>query len=248
MRRRWVGGNWKMHGSREEISALVDGLRAGLAGFEETEAVVFPSFVYIQQVKELLSESKIVFGAQNVSQFDHGAYTGEVSASMLEDMGCQYVLVGHSERRHVYGESSEVVADKFSAAQNHQIIPVLCVGETREQREAGETEIVILEQLDAVIGACGIESLGRSVIAYEPVWAIGTGLTATPEQAQEVHAFIRKTIALQNETLASKVRIVYGGSVKPSNAEDIFNMPDVDGGLVGGASLKANDFVEIVKS
>ncbi len=248
MRKRWVGGNWKMNGSSEEISALVDGLVTGLTGFDEVDVVVFPSFVYLQQVKGGLSGSNIFFGGQNVSQFDHGAYTGEISATMLEDKGCKYVLVGHSERRHVFGESSEVVAEKFAEALSHQLIPVLCVGETLEQREAGETEKVILEQLNTVIGEVGIESLGRSVVAYEPVWAIGTGLTATPDQVQEIHSFIRKTIALQHETLADELQIVYGGSVKAANSNEIFSMPDVDGGLIGGASLKANEFVEIVKS
>ena len=248
MRKRWVGGNWKMNGSLEDISSLVDGMITGLAGFEDAEVVVFPSFVYLPKVKGQLSGSKIFFGAQNVSQFDHGAYTGEVSASMLADIGCKFVLVGHSERRHVYGETSEVVAEKFSQALSHRLTPVLCIGETLEQREANQTEQVVLEQLNTVIGEVGVESLGRSVIAYEPVWAIGTGLTATPEQAQEVHSFIRKTIALQHEALADEIQIVYGGSVKAANAAEIFEMPDVDGGLIGGASLKANEFVKIVKS
>lgn len=248
MRKRWIGGNWKMNGSLEDISSLVDGIITGLAGFEDAEVVLFPSFVYLHKVKSQLSGSNIFFGAQNVSQFDHGAYTGEVSASMLEDIGCKFVLVGHSERRHVYGETSEVVAEKFSQSLSHQLTPVLCIGETREEREANKTEQVVLEQLNTVIAEAGIESLRHSVIAYEPVWAIGTGLTATPAQAQEVHSLIRQSIALQDEALANDIQIVYGGSVKSGNSTEIFAMPDVDGGLIGGASLKANEFIEIVKS
>ncbi len=248
MRRKFIGGNWKMNGSRDEAALLINGLVTGLAGFDGADVVVFPSFVYLSQVKELLSDSPIAFGGQNMSQFDQGAYTGEISGPMLKEMGCRYVLVGHSERRQIFGESSELIAEKFEAALNHRLTPVLCVGETREEREANQTEQVVLEQLNAVISAVGIEALARSVIAYEPVWAIGTGLTATPDQAQEVHVFIRKTLALQSKIVAQEIRIIYGGSVKADNAAEIFSMPDVDGGLVGGASLKAKDFVVIAKS
>lgn len=248
MRRRFVAGNWKMNGSLEANAALLEGVLSGVQDVSEVEMAVFPSFVYLPQVQSLLSGTKVGFGAQNMSQYDHGAYTGEVSGAMLKGIGCQYVLVGHSERRVIFGEDDDVVTEKFMAALDHGLTPVLCIGETQEEREAGETEAVVLRQLNTVLDEAGIETLSKAVIAYEPVWAIGTGLTATPEQAQEVHAFIRKIIALQDEAIANGVRIVYGGSVKPANAAEIFEMPDVDGGLIGGASLKAQDFIEIVKA
>lgn len=187
-------------------------------------------------------------GAQNLSQFDKGAYTGEVSSGMLNDFACDFVIVGHSERRALYGETNEVVAEKCAAAERAGIIPILCVGETYEQRETGITERIIKAQLDAIIKSIGIDFFNKAVIAYEPVWAIGTGKTASPQQAQDVHAFIRKIIANQNRTVAEELLILYGGSVKASNAQELFMMPDIDGGLIGGASLVADDFVAICRA
>jgi triosephosphate isomerase len=193
----------------------------------------------------LLKGSGVALGAQSVCAEAQGAFTGEVSAAMLKDVGCRYVLVGHSERRQLYGESDELVARKFVAAQSQGLVPVLCVGETLEEREAGQTLAVISRQMDAVLTVSGVAALGQAVVAYEPVWAIGTGRTATPEQAQEVHATIRSKIAGVDATIGGLVRILYGGSVKASNARELFAMPDIDGGLVGGASLKADEFARI---
>jgi triosephosphate isomerase len=245
MRRKVVAGNWKMHGSRAANKALIEAVLAGL-GEGDVSCVVCPPFVYLQDVQRLLRGESVVLGAQDVCAEAPGAHTGEVAAAMLADVGCEYVLVGHSERRAIYGESDTLVARKFAAAQAAGLTPVLCVGEQLGEREGGQTHAVVGRQLDAVSGLCGIAALARSIIAYEPVWAIGTGRTATPEQAQDVHAFIRGRIAAQDAKIGAELRILYGGSVKAGNAREIFAMPDVDGGLIGGASLKADEFVAIV--
>jgi triosephosphate isomerase (TIM) len=248
MRRKLVAGNWKMNGSQAFVDSLLKDILSGLNDFSTADVAVFPPFVYLSQVRQLLADAAIGFGAQNLSEHESGAFTGEVSALMLKDIGCNYVIIGHSERRHVFGESSELVAAKFVAAQTQGLIPVLCVGETQQEREQNLTEKVILEQLQPVIAKVGVEGLHQAIVAYEPVWAIGTGLTATPEQAQETHAFIRRHIAQKDAVVADGLQILYGGSVKADNAAAIFAMADVDGGLIGGAALKAQDFVEICRS
>lgn len=246
MRKKLVAGNWKMHGSLQQNAALLEALVA--AGDQPAEVVVFPPFPYLAQASGILSGSAVALGAQNLSEHAVGAYTGEVSAQMLCDVGCRYVLVGHSERRAYYGETDELVADKFMSAQSMGLVPVLCVGETREEREAGDTAPVVLRQLAAVIAKAGVRALNDAVLAYEPVWAIGTGLTATPGQAQEVHAVIRNYVATLDPLVAVGVRVLYGGSVKAQNAQELFAQPDVDGGLVGGASLVANEFLAICQA
>jgi len=243
-RRPLVAGNWKMHGSRAENTALLDGILSQL-NVTNVDVLVCPPAVYVAEVAAKLQGKGIAVGAQSLCAEAVGAFTGEVSAAMLKDVGCSYVLVGHSERRSLYAEDSALVARKFVAAQTQGLVPVLCVGETLQQREAGQTFAVITEQLDAVVKAAGIAAFAAAVVAYEPVWAIGTGLTATPEQAQEVHAFIRQSLAKLNADVATGVRILYGGSVKGANAAELFTKPDVDGGLVGGASLKADEFLKI---
>lgn len=241
-----VAGNWKMHGSLAGNAELLLGLRE-LLPVSSADCVVCPPFVYLPAVGAALAGSAIELGAQDVcEQSESGAFTGEVSASMLREVGCRYAIVGHSERRAIYGESDELVARKFAAALAAGLVPILCVGESLQEREAGATEAVVIRQLDAVINAVGVAALGRGVLAYEPVWAIGTGRTASPEQAQEVHACLRGRIAAIDVTIAGSMRILYGGSVKAGNAKDIFAMPDVDGGLIGGASLKAAEFAAIV--
>ncbi|MDX1459637.1 MAG: triose-phosphate isomerase [Xanthomonadales bacterium] len=248
MRKIMVAGNWKMNGSTASIEALVDGILTGLDEQAPVDVVVFPPFPYLSQVSAALGGSAVGWGAQNLNAQESGAHTGEVSAGMLLDFGCRYVLVGHSERRTVYGESDEDVADRFEAAIRAGLIPVLCVGETREEREAGDTEAVVARQIDAVLQRGGVSLLRTAIIAYEPVWAIGTGLTATPEQAQAVHAFIRHKIGALDDTIAGQIRILYGGSVNGSNAADLFAREDIDGGLVGGASLTAEGFLAICHS
>ena len=235
---RLVAGNWKMHGSRASNAALLDALLKGLGQQKGVECAVCPPFPYLQQVSERLRGSSIAWGAQNVSEHPQGAYTGEVAAAMIKEFGCRYVIVGHSERRQLFGESDAQVAAKFAAVHAAGLAPILCVGETLAEREAGRTEEVVARQLDAVLKK---DNFGKAVLAYEPVWAIGTGRNATPEQAQEVHQFLRAR-------LSPDVRILYGGSVKPQNAAEIFRMRDVDGGLIGGASLVAQDFIDIVKA
>jgi len=248
MRQTLVAGNWKMNGSSQSIRSLMDGIKQGLSEVKNAEIAVCPPFVYLQQVKELIAGTPIALGAQNVSDQDPGAFTGEIAISMLQDFNCTYIIVGHSERRAIYGESDELVAKKFAKVQAVGLTPILCVGELLEEREAGQTEAVVKRQLEAVINLQGVASLEKAVIAYEPVWAIGTGKTASPQQAQDVHAFIRSLIAKQNTGVADKVRIQYGGSVKGSNAAELFAMPDIDGGLIGGAALKAEDFLAICKA
>lgn len=245
VRRTLVAGNWKMHGSRAENAALVSAILDGWPGIAAVDAAICPPFVYLNEVGRLLRDSRIALGAQSVCAEAVGAFTGEVSASMLKDTGCTYVIVGHSERRALYHEDDVLVARKCLAAQSQGLIPILCVGETLEEREKGSTFDVIKRQLGAVIQLLGVDALARAVIAYEPVWAIGTGKTATPEQAQEVHAFIRADVARLSDTIAGRLQILYGGSVKASNARELFSMPDVDGGLIGGASLKADEFLKI---
>ncbi len=240
-----VAGNWKMHGSRAENATLVNGLLDLLQPGKRAEILVCPPFPYLLETGRLLRDGGVALGAQSVCAEVQGAFTGEVSAAMLRDVGCTYVLVGHSERRHIFGESDELVARKFVAAQSQKIVPVLCVGETLDEREAGRTLDVVSRQIDAVMTVTGVKSLARAVIAYEPVWAIGTGRTASGDQAQEVHAMIRAKIAALDATIGGSVRILYGGSVKASNAQELFAMPDIDGGLVGGASLKADEFARI---
>lgn len=248
MRGKMVAGNWKMHGSLIENKQLLDAVIAGLNGLDEARFVVCVPYPYLSSVQNALLGTSIAWGAQNVSQFEKGAYTGEVSTSMLKDFGCRYVIVGHSERRALFGENNFIVAEKYQAAQRAGITPILCVGETLEQREAEITKQVIEAQLAAIIELTGVESLSKSVIAYEPVWAIGTGKTASPQQAQDVHAFIRSGIAKKNDAVAKELVILYGGSVKANNASDLFAMPDIDGGLIGGASLVASEFVSICRA
>jgi triosephosphate isomerase len=244
-----IAGNWKLNGSLAESRRLVTALRLGVQANARATMLLCPPFVYIAGVREWLEGSPIALGAQDLAdKAGTGAYTGEVAGEMLRDVGCTYVIVGHSERRALYGETDAVVATKFQAAQDAGLIPIACVGETLEQREAGETRAVISAQVAAVIDAAGVQAFGNAVVAYEPVWAIGTGRTATPEQAQEVHAFIRGMVAARDATIASGMSILYGGSVKGGNAQSLFAMPDIDGGLVGGASLVAAEFLEIFRA
>ncbi|MGN6520752.1 MAG: triose-phosphate isomerase [Dokdonella sp.] len=243
MRRPLVAGNWKMHGSRAMAAELVGRIVFALPA--RAEVAVLPPFPYLEGLIGAQRDGSIAFGAQDLSEHAQGAYTGEVSGAMLRDIGCTYVLVGHSERRQYHAESDALVAAKFVAAQNAGLVPILCVGETLAEREGGVTEAVIGRQLEAVIRAAGIAAFAQAVVAYEPVWAIGTGRTATPEQAQAVHAFIRGTFREQDATIANSLRLLYGGSVKPANAAELFGQPDVDGGLIGGASLVAEDFLAI---
>jgi len=246
MRRPIVAGNWKLHGSRAENARLTEALTAQLPSKTAAQCIVCPPFVYLQEISRALHQSSIELGAQDVCAESQGAFTGEVSAAMLKDVGCEYIIVGHSERRLIYRESDQLVARKFAAAQSKSLIPILCVGEQLAEREANRTEEVVARQLDAVLELSGIDAFAQAVIAYEPVWAIGTGRNATPEQAQEVHAFIRARLAARNAKIAGETRILYGGSVKASNAAELFARPDVDGGLIGGASLKADEFLAIL--
>jgi len=247
MRQSLIMGNWKMNGSGEDGRQLAKALADGLGAVSQEVAVCVP-FVYLSDIKTVLASSPIAVGAQNVADQASGAYTGEVSAAMLADIGAKYALVGHSERRSYYGDTNESVAKRFVQAQTKNVIPVLCIGETLEEREQNKTFQVVDEQLDAVINAAGIDAFAKAVIAYEPVWAIGTGKTATDEQAQEVHQYIRQRIAARNQTIADNLQILYGGSVKPDNAKGLFAQPDIDGGLVGGASLDAKGFLQICHS
>lgn len=248
MRRKFVAGNWKMHGSLVENASLLDVLKAALTGLSGADVAVCAPYPYLAQLQQNLSGTNIGWGAQNLSEQAKGAYTGEVSASMLLDFGCRYVIVGHSERRAQYGESDAQVALKFVAAQNAGLVPILCVGETLAERESGVTESVVARQLDAVVQAAGIGSFANAVVAYEPVWAIGTGKTATPDQAQAVHAFIRRKLGESDASVAGNLVIQYGGSVKAANAAELFSQPDIDGGLIGGASLIAEEFSAICKA
>ncbi len=241
----FVAGNWKMNGNLAQNQALLEAIISGTGTLQNASCAVCVPYPYIPQTQSMLQGSHLAWGAQNVSQYHQGAYTGEVSADMLADFGCQYVIIGHSERRTLFGEGDQIVAEKFRAAQSRSLTPILCVGETLAQRELDETEKIIAKQLDAVINLVGVDAFRQSVIAYEPIWAIGTGKTATPHQAQKVHADIRSRIAMHSEKIAGNIQILYGGSVKASNARELFEMPDIDGGLIGGASLTAAEFVSI---
>jgi triosephosphate isomerase (TIM) len=246
MRRKIVAGNWKMHGTRAENGALVGSILRGWQSSFGAECYVCTPFVYLAEIGSQLAGSSVALGAQDVCAEKQGAFTGEVSAAMLRDVGCRAAIVGHSERRALYGETNALVARKFVAAQAEGVLPILCVGEQLAERESGRTMAVVAEQLDAVLAAAGIASFASAVIAYEPVWAIGTGRTASPGQAQEVHAFIRSRVSAQDARIGGSIRVLYGGSVKGSNASELFAMPDVDGGLIGGASLEADEFLAIV--
>jgi triosephosphate isomerase (TIM) len=246
MREMLVAGNWKMHGARPMAEELLSALAAALP-LPGVEVAVMPPHPLLAELSGRFGEH-IAFGAQDVSEHAQGAYTGEVASSMVAEAGCRYAIVGHSERRQYHGEDSALVARKAVAAMAAGLIPVICLGESMQDREAGRTEQVVGAQLGAVLDICGVEALARAVIAYEPVWAIGTGLTASPEQAQEVHGFIRGKVAAADATISRSLKILYGGSVKPGNALDIFRQPDVDGGLIGGASLVAEDFLAIIRA
>jgi triosephosphate isomerase len=247
MRPKLVIGNWKMNGDQGAINRLVAELLAA-DGSSLPELGVCPPYLYLQMVGTGLEVSGIKLGAQNVCQFSNGAYTGEVSAAMLKDLRCDYVLVGHSERRHLFGESSQQVFEKALRLFEEGLTPVICVGETQQERENDITQRVIAEQIAPFLTKQGLPVLGKSVLAYEPVWAIGTGLSATPEQAQDVHSFIRRHLAVSVAAVAESIQILYGGSVKPANAEELFAMPDIDGGLIGGASLVAQEFLAIAEA
>jgi len=248
MRRTLIAGNWKMNGSLESITELMNGIKAGLNEVTNADLAVCPPAVYLMKVQGLIDGANIGLGSQNVCDQAAGAFTGELAPSMLKEAGCVYAIIGHSERRSLYGESDELIAKRFAMAVESGITPILCIGESLEERESGITENVVSRQLDAVIDSQGIEAIGNCVIAYEPVWAIGTGKTASPEQAQAVHAFIRGKLAAMNADVAEKVQILYGGSMNAGNASDLLSQSDIDGGLIGGASLKAADFLAIGKS
>ncbi|HZX32090.1 MAG TPA: triose-phosphate isomerase [Rhodocyclaceae bacterium] len=247
MRKKLVAGNWKMHGNLDSNAKLLAGVKAGAVGLSCDVAVCVP-FPYLAQAQSSLLGSSVAWGAQSVSEFAQGAYTGEVAAGMLNDFGCRYVIVGHSERRAIFGESDEVVAAKFVAAQAAGLIPILCVGETLVERDSGQTQAVVSRQLAAVLDRAGVSALAKAVVAYEPVWAIGTGKTASPAQAQEVHAAIRAQVAAADAVVAAGLQLLYGGSVKPQNAAELFAQADIDGGLIGGAALVADDFLAICRA
>jgi triosephosphate isomerase len=248
MRRPIVAGNWKMHGSRAETAQLIEELLARAPAAPAATCVICPPFVYLLEAARLVRDSFLSLGAQDLCADTQGAFTGEISAAMLKDVGCEYVIVGHSERRLLYRETDQLVARKFAAAHAKGLVPILCIGEQLAEREAGRTHEVVARQLDVVLELCGAGALERSAIAYEPVWAIGTGRNATAEQAQEVHAFVRARIGARDARIAAATRILYGGSVKAGNAAELFAMPDVDGGLIGGASLKADEFLAILSA
>lgn len=247
MRRSLIVGNWKLNGTKGNAKALAQATLDGLDKRDVDVAVSAP-FVYLSELNDMLKGHDLELGAQNVADQDSGAYTGEISAEMLAEVGCKYAIVGHSERREYYGDSNESVAARFCQAIKAGIIPILCVGETLEQREQEQTFQVIDEQLAAVLDLAGIEAFKNAAIAYEPVWAIGTGKTASPEQAEEVHQKIRQRIAEKNSEIGQDIRIIYGGSVKPGNAKELFSMANIDGALIGGASLIADDFISIYQS
>ena len=240
-----VAGNWKMNGSSDANAELTDSILAGMPRSDSVKLLICPPYPYLAELAQKLAGSDLSLGAQNVSQHESGAYTGEVSPGMLRDIACEYVIVGHSERRAMMGDTSDIVAAKFVAALSVGLTPILCVGETLQERESNRTEAVIDEQLNAVLDSAGVESFSSAVIAYEPVWAIGTGRTASPEQAQDVHRHLRAAMSSRSAEIASSIQILYGGSVKGENAAGLLTMPDIDGGLVGGASLKSDDFLAI---
>ena len=251
MRQKLVVGNWKMHGSAAQVRQLIQGVATGSAGLANVEIAVGPTLLHIGLVAELCASEAaghLKLAAQNLFAEPQGAFTGEVSAPMLAEYGVNYVIVGHSERREIFAETDQLVAAKFKATQASGLIPILCVGESLAQREAGTSDEVVLAQLTAVIEAVGIEALHSAVLAYEPIWAIGTGKTASKEQAQEIHRVLREQIARSDTAVAQGIRILYGGSVNAANATELFSQADMDGGLVGGASLKVEEFVSICKS
>ena len=247
MRKTIVAGNWKMNASKESVNTLIEGILSGM-NEASSEVIVCAPFPYLSQVESLIQGSSLMLGAQNLNVNSAGAYTGEVSADMIKDFGAQHVIVGHSERRSLYGETNAIVAEKTKAAIGAGLTPLLCVGESLEDRESGKTEAIVEEQINAVIDLIGIEAFDQVIIAYEPVWAIGTGLTATPEQAQAVHLFIRNLLADSSEKIAQRTPILYGGSMNAGNAADLISCSDIDGGLIGGAALKAEDFLQICKA
>lgn len=247
-RRPLVAGNWKLNGSRSGNRELIGAMLSGLPAQSRADVVVCPPYVYLAEIAAAIHDSVIQLGAQNIAAADSGAFTGEVAASMLRDVGCEFVIIGHSERRALYGETDDLTAAKVAAAMRCGLGPILCVGETLAERDAGKTLDVVRRQLEAVLAVVGVDAFSAGLVAYEPVWAIGTGRTATPMQAQEVHAEIRATLARRNATIAAAVRILYGGSVKAANARDLFAMADIDGGLIGGASLDAAEFLGICKA
>lgn len=248
MRRPLVAGNWKMHGTSSSIATLMDGLIAGAGQCKRVDIAVCPPFPYLGVVASRVKGTAVIPGAQDCSQFEAGAYTGDVAATMLVDVACRMVIVGHSERRQYHRESDLLVADKMAKALEHGLTPILCVGETLEERELGRTESVVERQFTAALDRCGAAAFHKTVIAYEPVWAIGTGKVATPAQAQAVHAIIRARLHREDKSAAAAVRILYGGSVKASNAAELFREADIDGGLVGGASLSAEEFIAICRA
>ncbi len=248
MRRATIAGNWKMHGTKRQAHDLLQGIKDNSQTLDHVELIVLPPFIFIEQTAQALNDSHVAWGAQNVSNQEQGAFTGEVSASMLAEFACRYALVGHSERRTIYNESDAVVREKFSRLQASNICPILCMGESLEQRRQNQTQAVVQRQIDAILDTQGVSALQDAILAYEPIWAIGTGESASPEQAQEVHSFIRHYLAEHNAKIAQNIRILYGGSVKPTNARDLFAMPDIDGGLIGGASLESDSFIAIANA
>jgi len=247
MRQVIVAGNWKMNASKETVNTLVMGILSGMSEVDAKVIVCAPS-PYMSQVEALITHSQLNLGAQDLNVNASGAFTGEVSADMIKDFGAQYVVIGHSERRSMYGETDQIVADKVRVALENDLTPLFCIGETLEEREAGNMESVVTRQIQAVIDLSGIDSFKNIIIAYEPVWAIGTGVTATPQQAQDAHAFIRSMLAQNNADIAQTTPILYGGSMNPGNAVELISCEDIDGGLIGGASLKAEDFLQICKA
>lgn len=255
MRKPLVAGNWKMNGSSESNKLLLEGILAKADTFSAVDVALFPPAVYLQQVQQALTETGMFWGTQNLSQFEKGAYTGEISATMLADFGCEFVLIGHSERRCLYAELDldqrvldRIVAEKYEMSVKEGITPIICIGESPEEHAVGRTEEVVARLLDTVIAYQGVEGLAHTVLAYEPVWAIGTGRSATPEWAQDVHSFMRQRVAKHDPVIAESLRILYGGSIKGNNAAPLFSQPDVDGGLVGGASLNVEQFVQICQA
>jgi len=246
-RKKMVAGNWKMNNTHQQSNALIADIVNGLSTntTSNCDVVVCPPYVYLESVANQLNSYNVALGAQDVSAYQNGAYTGQISARMLGDVGCKYVIIGHSERRQYCLEDNELIARKLTALIQADLKPILCVGETQSERDAGQTEKVVLQQITSVAESCGVEAIRQTVIAYEPIWAIGTGLTATPSQAQSVHKMIRQAVAAMEQELADKLPILYGGSVKASNAAELFQMEDIDGGLIGGASLLAKDFIQI---
>ena len=247
MRKTIVAGNWKMNASKDSVESLVTDILSGAIDVS-AEIIVCAPFPYLSQVEVLIEGSNLMLGAQNLNVNASGAFTGEVSAEMIKDFGANHVIVGHSERRSLYGETSEIVAEKTKAAIDSGLTPILCLGESLDQRESGKTESVVSEQLNKVIKMVGIEAFNNIIVAYEPVWAIGTGMTATPEQAQAVHKFIRDLLATSDQDIADKTAILYGGSMNAGNAVELISCADIDGGLIGGAALKAEDFLQICKA